>query len=111
MSGEMFKATAMYSVRMAYNDFYVATQQNFNGWNWCALPSFCVGLWVRWISVGLIHVSERPKQAKKPLLQTLFSEPLGFLWLFLYLAIFTGLLVASCYLIVRQTSRYDDQSW
>jgi hypothetical protein len=107
----MYRVMAPRILSLALNDFYVATQQNFDGWTWGALPAFCVGLWIRWISVGLIHVSDRPKQAKKPLLQTLSRDPIGFLWLFLYFAIFAGLLVASCYLILRQTSRYDDQDW
>ena len=111
LSGQMYWGTTMHILGLARNDFYVATQQSFDGWTWGALPAFVVGLWVRWTAAGLIHVSDRPKQAKKPLHQMLIRHPIGFVWLFLYLAIWCGLLVTSCYLILRRTSEYDNQTW
>jgi hypothetical protein len=53
-------------IGLAQNDPSVQ-EQSCSGWYWGALPALLVGLTIRWAAVGAIHVSERSKQAKKPL--------------------------------------------
>jgi hypothetical protein len=53
-------------IGLAQNDSNVR-QQSCSGWYWGVLPALLVGLTIRWAAAGAIHVSERPKQAKKPL--------------------------------------------
>jgi hypothetical protein len=58
---------------LAQNDSDVK-EQSCSGWSWGALPAFLVGLTIRWIAAGAIHVSERSKQAKKPLSKSMKQE-------------------------------------
>lgn len=71
-------------------------QQTCNGWYWGVLPAFAVGLTVRYLAAGVIHVSYRSKQAKKPLFSTIFQQPLtknrGF-WEFVVYVLGTILLI------------------
>jgi hypothetical protein len=53
-------------IGLAQNDPNVR-EQSCSGWYWGALPALLVGLTIRWAAAGAIHVSERSKQAKKPL--------------------------------------------
>jgi hypothetical protein len=53
-------------IGLAQNDSNVR-EQSCSGWYWGALPALLVGLTIRWAAAGAIHVSERAKQAKKPL--------------------------------------------
>ena len=90
------------------NDLGTITQRSFGGWYWGAPPAIAVGLFIRWIALGAIHVSERPKQAKKPLLHTLGSNVLGYLVVLLYIVILLGLFGAISYLLLRETSSITD---
>jgi hypothetical protein len=58
---------------LAQNDSSVR-EQSCSGWYWGALPALLVGLTIRWVAAGAIHVSERSKQAKKPLLKEMKHE-------------------------------------
>jgi hypothetical protein len=58
---------------LAQNDSSVR-EQSCSGWYWGVLPALLVGLTIRWVAAGTIHVSERSKQAKKPLLKEMKHE-------------------------------------
>jgi hypothetical protein len=62
-------------VGLAQNDLSVV-QHSGNGWYWGVLPAFMVGLTVRVLALGTLHVSDRPRQNKKPLMYELKREPL-----------------------------------
>ena len=49
-------------------------QRSCDGWYWSFLPALAVGITVRYVAAGLIHVSGRGKQARKPLTEELRSK-------------------------------------
>jgi hypothetical protein len=53
-------------LHLAQNDPNVV-ERTFQGWYWGVLPAFMVGLTIRVLAGGLIHVSDRSKQAKRSL--------------------------------------------
>jgi hypothetical protein len=59
---------------LAGNDLSVV-QRSCSGWYWSFWPAFMVGLTVRYLAAGLIHVSDRGKQAKKSLWEELQTKP------------------------------------
>lgn len=87
---------------LGMQDLGTITQMSFDGWYWGALPAFVIGCWVRWISFGLIHISDRAKQAKKPLRQILDVQLAVIL--FVYFMVLGGLTLSSIYLILRESS-------
>mmetsp|Transcript_9291 Transcript_9291/g.13972 ORF Transcript_9291/g.13972 Transcript_9291/m.13972 type:complete len:1312 (-) Transcript_9291:1353-5288(-) len=47
--------------------------QSFSGWYWGLLPSFMVGLTIRFTSAFLLHLTDRPRQLKRPLLNEMMQ--------------------------------------
>ncbi|CAB9522559.1 Putative white-brown complex homolog protein 30 [Seminavis robusta] len=112
VGGGMFEAMSFKITGLGLNDFYNVTQRSTDGWYWGALPAFLVGLLIRWASLGFIHVSDRAKQAKKPMLHTVAKKgALAWIALFLYSAILIGLLFATVWTILREKSAYPDQEF
>jgi len=58
---------------LAQNDDDV-NQRSYSGWYWGFLPALFVGLTVRIVAFGTIHVSGRSQQAKRPLREVLKSN-------------------------------------
>jgi len=61
-------------VGMAQNDSSVV-RQTFNGWYWGVLPAIWVGLTIRFLAGGVLHISERSKQAKRSLWSEVKKRP------------------------------------
>ena len=83
-------------------DLGTITQKSFDGWYWGAWPAFVVGCWVRWISLGMVHVSDRAKQAKKPLNQIMDMKLA--ITILVYAVVLAGVTAGSIYLILRESS-------
>lgn len=62
-------------VGLGQNDLSIV-QRSCNGWYWGVLPAFVVGLMVRVLALGTLHVSDRSRQNKKPLMYELRKEPI-----------------------------------
>lgn len=99
--------TAFAIVGIAQNDFH-ATERSCDGWFWYVLPALMVGLTVRFLAVGLLHVVGRSQQAKQPLFKQMSDEmssykPKTTLMMFVsYNIILLGLLIVTSWLILRQ---------
>lgn len=91
-------------VGLAQNDESVV-QQSCNGWYWGVLPGFMVGLTVRFLAAGTLHISDRAKQAKKSLWNDLKVRPLSrnpsLRALCLFLLCWISLFSLTSWLIVR----------
>lgn len=61
-------------VGLAQNDSS-AVRQSYNGWYWGILPSLWVGLTIRVVAGGILHVSDRSKQARKSLWFDITRKP------------------------------------
>jgi hypothetical protein len=96
---------------LAQNDPSVR-EQSCSGWYWGVLPALLVGLTIRWAAAGAIHVSERSKQAKKPLWKemkqqaaqkglSIFKSTSMFVAVFL--VVFAALFSLSSWTILRNT--------
>jgi hypothetical protein len=62
-------------VGLGQNDLSVV-QRSCRGWYWGVLPSFMVGLSIRVLALGTLHVSDRSRQNKKSLMYELKKEPI-----------------------------------
>ena len=102
--GEALRAASFQMLGLGLNDFGNITQRSYEGWYWGAWPALCVGLLVRWVAAGVIHVSHRSEQAKKPLSYVLVNDKKAALALVVYLLTLAGLFVLVIYLLERQVS-------
>lgn len=92
---------------LAQNDFDNVIQRSCDGWYGDFLPPVFVGLTLRWLAAGLLHVAGRSKQAKRSLRQELASrEGVEFRHFFLgvagYLAVLVLLFALASWLILRE---------
>ena len=62
--------TSFSILSLAENDAGVI-EESCSGWYWGILPALLVGLTVRWLAAGAIHLSGRSMQAKSPFLKEL----------------------------------------
>lgn len=102
--GEALQAASFQITGQALNDFGTVTLRSYEGWYWGALPALVVGLLIRWVAAGSIHVSDRSKQAKKSIRHSLSENKSGFLVIFSYIVVLVGLAGAATYLLLRDTS-------
>lgn len=102
--GEALRTASFQMLGLGLHDFGNITQQSVRGWYWGVLPAFCVGLTVRWLGAGLIHVSHRSEQAKKPITYLLRHDRKAPFVLFGFVAILIGLIVTDIWLLERQVS-------
>lgn len=92
---------------LAENDSSV-DERSCDGWFWYVLPSLMVGLSIRFLAGGLLHVVGRSQQAKQSLLKEMASEfksrglKTTFLCFVCYIILLLGLLTVSSWLILRQ---------
>jgi len=100
--GDATRVGSFLILGLGMQDLGTITQMSFGGWYWGALPAFVIGCWVRWISFGLIHISDRAKQAKKPLHQIMDAKLA--VVLFVYFVVLVVLTASSVYLILRESS-------
>jgi hypothetical protein len=105
--GEALQASSFQITGQGLNDLGNVTQRSFDGWYWGILPAFTVGVLIRWIAAGAIHVSDRSKQAKKPLLHTLKEKKTGYLILVFYYLVLIGLFSAIFFLVIREASTIE----
>ncbi len=63
-------------IGLAQNDLSVV-QRSCNGWYWGVLPAFLVGISLRVLAAGVLHVSDRSRQNKKSLWIDLKKRPLS----------------------------------
>lgn len=103
--GEALQAASFHILGLGLNDFGNVTQRSCNGWFWGVLPAFFVGLWVRWVAAGMIHISDRSKQSKKPLLYVFSHSMFATLKATVYVMVLLALLGISIFLILRKASR------
>lgn len=61
-------------VGLAQNDSSVV-QHSYNGWQWYILPALFVGLTVRLMALGALHLFDRPKQNRKGLFYEMRQRP------------------------------------
>lgn len=106
--GEALQAASFQITGQGLNDFGNITQRSFDGWYWGALPAFIVGVLIRWVAAGAIHVSDRSKQAKKPLFHTLNERKTRYLVLGFYYLVLIGLFGAASFLFLREVSTVTD---
>ena len=92
---------------LGLNDFGFISQRSFDGWFWGALPAFFVGLWIRWMALGAIHISDRAKQIKRPYSEILAKSLNAVLFAVGYVIVLVGLLAISIYFILRKTSALE----
>lgn len=104
-SGDVLQTASFVLVGLGLNDLDTISVRGYDGWYWGALPAFLVGLWIRWVAGGLIHLSCRPQQAKKPLWK-LMNGRLA-VTISVYCLIMLGLLAASVWAIMRETSTVE----
>jgi hypothetical protein len=93
-------------VGLGQNDLAVV-QRSFRGWYWGVLPSFMVGLSIRVLAMGTLHVSDRSRQNKKSLMYELRKDPLfrnrTFYYMVACVLVVTSLFATSAWLVVRKT--------
>jgi len=99
---ESVKVASFQIVRQGLDDFVNVTTRTCTGWYWGCMPALVVGITVRWFAAGLIHVSGRSQQAKKPIQETLTTDVYSFASLLAYLAVFGGLIAIAVLLITYQ---------
>jgi len=91
-------------VGLAQNDSSVV-RFSCHGWYWGVLPAFMVGLSLRVLAAGVLHVSDRSKQAKKSLWFDLVRRPLSknkTIWIVAGFIVFVlALFVLSAFLILH----------
>lgn len=93
---------------LAENDLNV-TERTCDGWFWYVLPAMMVGLTVRFIAGGLIHVVGRSQQAKQSLIKDMAFEMRNpgpkttVMWFASYIILLLFLLTVTSWLILRQT--------
>jgi len=78
-------------------------QQSCNGWYWGVAPAILVGITIRFLAAGVIHVSDRSKQAKKPLQDQLKTQKRAVCMLVVFLFVFQVLFILACWLILRDS--------
>jgi hypothetical protein len=103
--GDALQVASFKILGLGLNDLGTITQLSTDGWYWGVLPAFLVGLWLRWVGAGVIHVSDRPKQAKKPFYE-IMDASLAMNIIF-YLIVFGLLLAAAVWAMLRVTSSID----
>ena len=89
-------------VQLAQNSRSVV-QRSCYGWYWGVLPALFVGITIRFLAGGVIHISDRSKQAKKPLWNDLMEPKEGIRTkkvLGIYLLVLLLLFILSCWLIL-----------
>ena len=88
----------------ALDDISIAREQDNNGWYFNALPMLIIGLGSRMISFSIIHIKNRRKMNRTPILQMLLRGGLrDKLWVFFVgvLPLLTGL-AGSVWVILRK---------
>ena len=99
--------TAFAILGLAQNDSSVGNR-SCHGWFWYVLPGIVVGLTIRVMAGGLIHVVGRSQQAKKSFFVQMKEElkspgpKTGTLVFTLYLIILMALITTSSWLVLRQ---------
>ena len=86
------------------DDFGTVTQRSFVGWYWGVLPALTVGVLIRWVAAGAIHVSDRSKQAKKSLFFTLNEDKRRYLVLGFYYMTLACLFGAASFFLTQEVS-------
>lgn len=72
------------------------------GWWWFVLPSFMVGLTIRFVALGTLHITSRGKQAKQSLTKEIMSKNIPFILSgIIMLAIIAVLFAVTCWVIVN----------
>ena len=99
---ESVKVASFQIVGQGLDDFENVTTRTCTGWYWGCMPALVVGITVRWLAAGVIHVSGRSQQAKKPIQETLTTDFYSFASLLAYLAVFGGLIAIAVLLITYQ---------
>lgn len=99
---------------MAHTDMDRAIVQSCDGWFWWVPAAIVVGIVIRFLGVVAIHLSDRPKQGKKPVREEMVTDfkecrngtkPLGQSFIlkgFLVFILFVVLFAVSCWLILRK---------
>lgn len=105
LRGEALQVASWNLLGLGQNDLGTITQQSTKGWYWSVLPAFLAGVWLRWVSLGLIHISERPKQAKKPFYEILDARLIFNICL--YVIIFGCLLGGAIWSTLRVSSTIE----
>jgi hypothetical protein len=101
--------TAFAILGLAQNDSSVGNR-SCNGWFWYVLPAICVGLTVRLVAGGLIHVVGRSMQAKKDIRVEIWDELKSpgpktvTLVCISYMLLLGAMATASSWLILRQVN-------
>lgn len=97
--------------QLAQNSLSVV-QQTENGWYWGYLPALFVGLSVRFLAGGVIHISQRSNQAKMSLWKQLRASPDPF-WknkllhtIIVYLLALLCMFGVTIFFILRKTGSY-----
>lgn len=84
-------------LHLAENDPNVV-ERTFNGWYWGVLPAFVVGLTICVLAGGVIHVSDRSKQANR----SLASELPKLKWhIFVFVLVVAGMAAIAIWLMLR----------
>lgn len=104
-NGGILQVSAFQITGLGLNDFGTITVSSSGGWYWSAIPAFFVGLWVRWMAAGLIHISNRSQQCKRPFWTTI--DAMGVMILVGYLIVLVGLLAAAVYFMLYQKSKLE----
>jgi len=99
LQGEAVEAGSFRMLHYGFNDFSEVNERSYNGWYWGVLPSLFVGLWIRWLALGLVYVS---KQIEKPPSHKHSST--SRLWFTGYMLVSGGLLAASLVFMLRKES-------
>mmetsp|Transcript_8154 Transcript_8154/g.8965 ORF Transcript_8154/g.8965 Transcript_8154/m.8965 type:complete len:99 (+) Transcript_8154:194-490(+) len=86
---------------LAGNDDSV-TDQSCKGWYTGLIAPVLVGFCVRLIGAGLIHVSGRSKQAKKPLREDMKKSPRLCYIILGYVVVLLALLGITCWVILKE---------
>jgi hypothetical protein len=85
-----------------------AMNHSCDGWYWYVLPAFMVGLTIRLMAGGLIHIVGRSQQAKQSILKEMENElkshgPKTTVMVFLcYIIILLGLLTVTAWVMLRE---------
>lgn len=80
---------------------YNAVRYSCSGWYWSVLPSFFVGLTVRYLAIGAMHTFFRGQQTKKPLWKVMRKSGRVTKIVVAYLLVFAGLVVFTTWSFTR----------
>lgn len=99
LRGEAAESASFQILHYGSNDFDEIIQRSYSGWFWGAVPCLFVGLWIRWMGLGLMCVSNRVNQAKKPFGLQDANEKL---WFAAYMVVLACFVAAALVFMLKQ---------